>query len=40
MVILTTEPIRAESSYNQPLESAQPFWVMEYVSKIPTIDDL
>jgi Uma2 family endonuclease len=33
MVVLTTEPIRAESSYNVPLEPARPFWVLEYVSK-------
>jgi Uma2 family endonuclease len=33
MVVLTTEPIRAETSYNVPLEPAAPFWVMEYVSK-------
>ena len=33
MVVLTTEPIRARSSYNVPLEPAPPFWVLEYVSK-------
>jgi Uma2 family endonuclease len=33
MVVLTTEPIRAESSYNVPLEPARPFWMLEYVSK-------
>jgi Uma2 family endonuclease len=33
MVVLTTEPIRAESSYNVPLEPARPFWVLECVSK-------
>jgi Uma2 family endonuclease len=33
MVVLTTEPIRATSSYNVPLEPARPFWVLEYVSK-------
>jgi Uma2 family endonuclease len=33
MVVLTTEPIRAGSSYNVPLEPAPPFWVLEYVSK-------
>ncbi len=33
MVVLTTEPIRAESSYNVPLEPARPFWTLEYVSK-------
>lgn len=33
MVVLTTEPIRAQTSYNVPLEPARPFWVLEYVSK-------
>ena len=33
MVVLTTEPVRAVSSYNVPLEPAPPFWVLEYVSK-------
>jgi Uma2 family endonuclease len=33
MVVLTTERIRARTSYNVPLEPARPFWVMEYVSK-------
>jgi Uma2 family endonuclease len=33
MVVLTTKPVRAESSYNVPLEPAPPFWVLEYVSK-------
>src|SRR5262249_32246481 len=33
MVVITEEPISAESSYNVPLEPAGPFWVMEYVSK-------
>lgn len=33
MVVLTTEPIRAGTSFNVPLEPAPPFWVMEYVSK-------
>ncbi len=32
MVVLTQEPIHAQSSYNVPLEPARPFWVMEYVS--------
>jgi Uma2 family endonuclease len=32
MVVVTTERIRAQSSYNVPLEPARPFWVMEYVS--------
>jgi Uma2 family endonuclease len=33
MVVLTDQPIRAEGSYNVPLEPAPPFWVLEYVSK-------
>jgi Uma2 family endonuclease len=33
MVVLTEEPIKAETSYNVPLEPAAPFWVLEYVSK-------
>ncbi|HXG09190.1 MAG TPA: hypothetical protein VNK04_05315, partial [Gemmataceae bacterium] len=33
MVVLTTERIRAGTSYNVPLEPAPPFWVLEYVSK-------
>jgi Uma2 family endonuclease len=33
MVVLTEEPIRAETSYNVPLEPAAPFWMLEYVSK-------
>ncbi len=33
MVVVTAEPIRAESSYNVPLEPARPFWTLEYVSK-------
>jgi Uma2 family endonuclease len=33
MVVLTTEPIRASTSYNVPLEPARPFWVLAYVSK-------
>ncbi len=33
MVVLTTEPIRAGTSYNVPLEPASPFWTLEYVSK-------
>jgi Uma2 family endonuclease len=32
MVVLTTERIRAGTSYNVPLEPTPPFWVMEYVS--------
>lgn len=33
MVVISTEPIEAVSSFNVPLESAAPFWVLEYVSK-------
>ncbi|MBV9122175.1 MAG: Uma2 family endonuclease [Planctomycetes bacterium] len=33
MVVLTTERLRAVTSYNVPLEPARPFWVFEYVSK-------
>lgn len=33
MVVLSDKPIRAESSYNLPLEPARPYWVLEYVSK-------
>jgi Uma2 family endonuclease len=33
MVVLTDQPIRAELSYNVPLEPAPPFWSLEYVSK-------
>jgi Uma2 family endonuclease len=33
MVVLSEEPIQADSSFNLPLEPERPFWVMEYVSK-------
>jgi hypothetical protein len=33
MVVLTHDPIRATTSFNLPLETARPFWMMEYVSK-------
>ena len=33
MVVLTLERIRADTSYNLPLEPCGPFWVLEYVSK-------
>jgi hypothetical protein len=33
MVVISAKPIGAESSYNLPLEPAEPFWVLEYVSK-------
>lgn len=33
MIVLTDQPVKATTSYNLPLESARPFWVLEYVSK-------
>ena len=33
MVVLTTEAVRASTSYNVALEPAPPFWMLEYVSK-------
>lgn len=33
MVVLSSDPVRARSSFNLPLEKAKPFWVLEYVSK-------
>jgi Uma2 family endonuclease len=33
MVVLTDQPVRAQLSYNVPLEPARPFWVLDYVSK-------
>jgi Uma2 family endonuclease len=33
MVVISDQPITANSSYNLPLEPAGPFWVLEYVSK-------
>jgi Uma2 family endonuclease len=33
MVVLSDKPVRAESSFNLPLEDAGPFGVLEYVSK-------
>src|SRR5262249_1027705 len=33
MVVLSKKPIRADSSYNLPLEPARPYWMLEYVSK-------
>ena len=32
MVVVSEQPVRAKTSFNLPLESAVPFWVMEYVS--------
>ncbi len=33
MVVISDQPVEAESSFNYPLETARPFWVLEYVSK-------
>lgn len=33
MVVISESPIQAENSYNVPLESDRPFWMLEYVSK-------
>jgi Uma2 family endonuclease len=33
MVVLCNQAIKAETSFNLPLEPAGPFWVLEYVSK-------
>jgi Uma2 family endonuclease len=33
MVVLHDGPIKAEGSYDVPLQPARPFWVLEYVSK-------
>ncbi len=33
MVVVSEEPITAETCFNTPVEPAGPFWVMEYVSK-------
>jgi Uma2 family endonuclease len=33
MVVLHPEPIKAEGSYDVPLQPVGPFWVLEYVSK-------
>jgi Uma2 family endonuclease len=33
MVILSDQPVSAETSFNMPLEPARPYWVLEYVSK-------
>jgi len=33
MVVLSDQPLEAETSFNTPLEPAGPFWVLEYVSK-------
>ena len=33
MVVVHSEPIRAEGSYDVPLQPVGPFWVLEYVSR-------
>src|SRR5207302_2581574 len=33
MVVLHDQPIKAEGSYDVPLQPVGPFWVLEYVSK-------
>jgi Uma2 family endonuclease len=33
LVVLWNEPIKAEGSYDVPVQPVAPFWVMEYVSK-------
>jgi Uma2 family endonuclease len=33
MVVIHPEPIRAEGSFDLPLQPAQPFWMLEYVSR-------
>jgi Uma2 family endonuclease len=33
MVVLHPEPIKAEGSFNIPLQPARPLWMLEYVSK-------
>jgi Uma2 family endonuclease len=33
MVVVSEEPLTAETSFNTPVEPAGPFWVMAYVSK-------
>ncbi len=33
MVVLCNEPIKADGSYDVPMQPAKPFWVLEYVSK-------
>ena len=33
MVVLSDQPIGADSSFNLPLEPAGPYWVLEYVSR-------
>ena len=33
MVVIHSKPIKADGSYDVPLQPAKPFWVLEYVSK-------
>lgn len=33
MVVIHSEPIKAEGSYDVPLQPVGPFWVLEYVSR-------
>jgi Uma2 family endonuclease len=33
MVVIHTQPIKAEGSYDLPLQPVRPFWMLEYVSK-------
>src|SRR5262249_21142537 len=33
MVVIHDKPIKAEGSFDTPLQPARPFWVLEYVSK-------
>jgi Uma2 family endonuclease len=33
MIVLSDQPLHADSSYNLPLEPARPFWMLDYVSK-------
>jgi Uma2 family endonuclease len=33
MVVISEQPLNADSSFNVPLEPAKPFWMLEYVSK-------
>jgi Uma2 family endonuclease len=33
MVVLSDQPVKAKLSFSIPVEAAQPFWVLEYVSQ-------
>lgn len=39
MVVIHSEPIDADGSYNLPLQPVGPFWILEYVSKSSTRKD-